>query len=404
MNAVIYSHAYPNEAEQGRSPFVRELVRYLPPDIRVTVVAPVPFFLSTRRKERGVKIPRLRTERLGGREVEIHRPRYPLLPGNLLRPWLYWLEAAFTLSCLRQLKRRGLAELIHVNWSYPDGCAANLLSRRLRLPYVLTEHQGSISNLLAKGYYNRLIGRAYRQSGRLILVSEGLREPLKMVRGGIPEAVVIPNGIDAEKFTLKARGERLRKLLYVGNLIPQKGLQYLLEALRSLRDEGGEFTLEIVGQGKYEPVLRAQTKRLGLGDAVNFYGFAAPERIPELLLAYDALVLPTLTESFGLVLIEALAAGLPVLSTLCSGPRSIVSPEVGILVQPGSAAALAGGIRELEKRWEEFEPSSLREYCVRRFDLQRLGERLGQVYREAARPSGSGSKGSHSDRGEDARD
>lgn len=388
MRVVIYSRGFPNPVEKHRSAFVAEILRFLPSDIVVTVVAPVPYGLSARAKKRSVRVPKLRQTTLGERTVDVFHPRFPLLPRNWLRPVLAWLEAVFTFSLVRKLKLNPGIDLIHVNWGYPDGCAVAWLSRWLQIPYVLTEHQGSIGKLLQRGYYNRLLGSAYRRGKKLILVSESLLEPLKLVRGGIPQPVVIPNGIDTQKFTLAKKNPHLGRLVYMGNLIPNKGVAYLIQALEILRGQGHSFTLDIYGGGSQRHGLEALASRLQLSGFVGFKGTVAPERIPQLLADYDALVLPTLVESFGMVLIEALAAGLPVLSTYSGGPEHIVAPEVGTLVQPGSAAELAAGILGLQQRWEDFDPEQIRDYCRQRFDLRRLCPLLEQVYREAANSAG----------------
>lgn len=382
MKLLIYSHGFPNPAEPQRSVFVKEIIRFLPPDIEVTVVAPVPFFLSRRRQQAGLAIPLRRIEPIGDRGVDIHHPRYPLLPRYFLKPLIGWLEGLFTYRCVKSVRDTAGIDLIHVNWGYPDGVAVRLLARLLRLPYVITEHQGSIGELLAKPFYNQLLGRVYRGSRRLIVVSEGMLQPLHGLSGKLSPLVVY-NGIDLARFTLAQKRNQPQRLLFIGNLIPAKGVHRLIQALALLRDQGRDFSLDIVGAGSQKRELEAQVKALRLSGSVSFLGVIDSARIPRLLNDYDALVLPTLAESFGIVLIEAMAAGLPVISTCCGGPQHIVSPEVGILVQPDSAEALAEGIALLERNWADYDPQTIRAYCQRRFDIRHSCEQLATVYREA---------------------
>ncbi len=383
MKVLIYSRGYPNPIEPGRSAFVREIIRFLPSEINIAVVAPVPFFLSQRMKNSAQKIPLMRIDRIGEREVEVWHPRFPLLPKNLLRPAVARLQARFTYSCVKGIRDQSGIDLIHANWGFPDGCAVFWLSRKLGIPYVLTEHQGAIGDLLKIKYYNHLLGRSYRGSLKFILVSESLNEPLSQVEGGIPEPEIIPTGIDTQRFTTTTKRPRPEKLVYIGNLIPEKGVQYLLRALKLLLDKSKDYSLHIIGAGKYRPELEKEVTALSLGQKVVFKGAVAAEAIPSLLYDYDVLVLPTMVESFGLVLIEAMAAGLPVISTCSGGPEKIVTPETGILVQPGSEVALADAILALEDRWDEFDPLKIRAICQQRFDLGKLVPRLAQLYREA---------------------
>lgn len=383
MHLVIYSHGFPNPVEKHRSPFVKEIIRFLPDDIMVTVVAPVPYFLGWRRKKRGIKVPKFLQEKIGKRMTKIHYPRYPLLPKKILRPFMGWLEALFTLRLVKHIHKLEKIDLIHANWGYPDGVAVSSLHRWLKIPYVITEHQGSIADLLNKKYYNLLISRAYRNSKKMILVSKALIEPLKLAKGRIPDPVILPNGLDPSKFEPALKSVRPSKLLYIGNLFWAKGVQFLIQAMAILKSQGHDFSLDIIGSGAYGRELEQLASKLNVRDRVSFEGVVLPDRIPELLTLHDALVLPTLKESFGIVLIEALAAGLPVISTCSGGPEHIVSPEVGILVKPGSGKSLSEGILQLLNKWDDFEPERIREYCRNHYDIRQISPKLAQIYREA---------------------
>ncbi|MGC9362894.1 MAG: glycosyltransferase, partial [Candidatus Syntrophosphaera sp.] len=216
-----------------------------------------------------------------------------------------------------------------------------------------------------------------------ILVSEALIEPLKLAKGRIPDPVILPNGLDLSRFEPAPKSINPSKLLYIGNLFPAKGVQYLIQALAILKSQGHDFYLDVVGSGAYGRELEQLAITLNVHDKVSFKGVVLPDQIPELLTRHDALVLPTLKESFGIVLIEALASGLPVISTYSGGPEHIVGPEVGILVKPGSGQALSEGIIRLFNKWDNFEPERIREYCRNHFDIRRISPKLAQIYREA---------------------
>lgn len=381
MHVLIYSHAYPNPVEEYRSAFVREIIRFLPTDIKVTVLAPIPYFLGRRRGKPETVVPQVRHDEIGEKIVEVFHPRYPLLPKNYLRPIMGFLEAIFTFRCLRSIHVQHHIDLIHVNWVFPNGIAVYYLTRLIQIPYIVTEHQGSIADLLAIKYYNRLIRKAYNNSNRLIIVSESLLKPLQMITDHLPQPIVITNGVDIQRFGLVTKSSKLSKLVFIGNLIPGKGVDNLLYAFEKLKNSGKEFHLDIIGKGDQATYLANLVKKLQLTELVSFKGVIHPDEIPLLLINYDLLILPTLVESFGIVLIEAMASGIPVLSTLSGGPEYIVTNVVGYLVKPGSVDALVEGIEDIDKRWESFRPEAIREYCRKRYDLTELCVKLANVYR-----------------------
>lgn len=138
----------------------------------------------------------------------------------------------------------------------------------------------------------------------------------------------------------------------LGRLHVNKGFDVLLEAVASLRETGVEVRLRIGGDGPEEAALTAQAARLGLGDVVDFTGWV--EQADSFLGGLDLFVLPSRVEPFGLVLAEAMAAGVPVISSAIDGPKSILrGGELGLLVAPEAPSALAEGIRTVFSGWPE---------------------------------------------------
>jgi len=380
MRVLIYSHAYPNPVEESRSAFVREIVGQLSEKMNVTVVAPVPYFLNRQRKKPQVSIPFHRKDTLAGRMIDVYHPRYLLLPKAILDPVVAQLMALTTFHCVSRLHRCLSFDLVQINWGFPDGVAGAMICRRLKLPYIITEHQGGISEYLDKPYYQKLLRDAYNHAASLITVSESLKQTIVKTPGIRKDITVIPNGIDLNLMSLREKRTQLSKLVYIGYLTPAKGIQYLLQALTILKAKGQNYSLDIIGNGAFMPVLQRMVKDLNLLEYIRFLGLYTAEEVRKALPDYDALVLPSLIESFGLVLIEAMACGLPVLSTYSGGPESIVTPETGVLVKPGSDSALAQGLAHLSERWASYEPDQIRAYCRAHFALENTCARLSEVF------------------------
>jgi glycosyltransferase involved in cell wall biosynthesis len=192
---------------------------------------------------------------------------------------------------------------------------------------------------------------------------------------------VLPNFIDETRFAPGSRrpAEPFR-FLSVGHLVPQKGFDVLLRALALCHARGDRFHLTIVGKGYEEDALRGIARELDVESSVTWLG--APERtsMPEIYRAADAFVLASRHESFGVVVIEALASGLPVVATRCGGPEEIVTPEVGELAPAEDPAALADAMSRLAAR--SVERAAIRRYFDSTYASAVVVPRLEQLYRD----------------------
>jgi glycosyltransferase involved in cell wall biosynthesis len=177
---------------------------------------------------------------------------------------------------------------------------------------------------------------------RTVVVSPDMADVLvRRLRVPARRVVHIDNGLrlpDAHPVT-----GPIRRLLFVGLLVPRKGVHVLLDALSDPRLPA-DLTLRVAGDGPEAGALAAQAERLGLGGRVEFLGFRTD--VPALLAAADAFVLPSALEQQPLVLIEALGAGLPCLATDVGGVADLLGPD-GVTVPAGSARALADGLVRL---------------------------------------------------------
>jgi glycosyltransferase involved in cell wall biosynthesis len=158
---------------------------------------------------------------------------------------------------------------------------------------------------------------------------------------------VIPNGVDADRFKPQpSHGFQRKRIVYVGSLAATKGVDILIDALYSLRQEQPEIVLEIFGSGPEENQLKEKSATLGLADAVRFYG-----TVPDIEHHLDTpciVVQPSLSEGMSNVILEAMAAGLPVVATRTGAAPEIIQDAVnGLLVDVGSAEQIHDAIARL---------------------------------------------------------
>lgn len=391
LRVLVLSRSYPNPVLPTLGPWVEQPTSRLLRHVELRVVSPVPWcpplpdvgpFAQYARFRR---VPRHEL-RLG---VDVLHPRFPSGPGTSLYALEAGAYAAGVVRAVDRLRREFRFDLIHAHFIYPDGAVAHRLSRRYGVPFVVTEHAPW------SGWLDRLgVGRQALPAGaaaaKIMTVSTYVRAT---VHERIPGArvEVIPVGVDLDLFVPAPEERRRRDLvLFVGFINLNKGVDVLLEAMRTLAARSVPARLVLVGGAHYrntrvqEERLRRDAAALGLGDRIAFTGKLAQSEVARLMAESAVVVLPSVAESFGAVLVEALACGTPVVATRCGGPEDIVVGDVGTLVPVGDADALADALAETLASGSRVPPDRLRAYASERFGWERIVDRIAEVYRLAA--------------------
>lgn len=390
---LVLSRNYPNNVTDVLGLWVRSLTRHAARFCHVKVVAPVPYCPPLP----GVPENYARFRRVGWREsddgVECLHPRFILGPGYSTYTVEWRLYLAGIQATVDGMRRDFPFDLIHAHFTYPDGVVATKLAERYGVPVVITEHNLWTPWMADYPSVQRRAVAAAKKSGCFIAVSESVRRSVEHFAGPIPQTVVIPCAIDGAEFTLTPDARHVpNRILFVGATRPIKGVDILLHALRRLVDAGRQVTLMIVGEAFYssyqreEARLRKLVVDLGLVDRVQFTGKQRPPELVRTMQSSAALVLPSRAESLGMVLIEALACGTPVVATRCGGPEEIVNDRVGVLVPIEDPGALACGIAQVLDRRSAFDPRELRAHAITNFGLDAIGRRLEEVYVDAVGP------------------
>jgi len=213
-------------------------------------------------------------------------------------------------------------------------------------PLVFTSHDPTITCGVERSRM-RLTAFAYvcARADALVALSQAEARFLDGHHGFGAKTTVIPNGTWPEVFQLRerARGDGRRTLLYVGQLIPLKGVDVLLRALARLPAAGRPRLKLAYHNAELEPGLRALARQLGLEQSVEFCGALAPEALAEAYAGADLLVHPSYAEALPSVVTEAMLCGLPVVASAVGGIPDQLG-TLGHLVPPGSVEALAAAI------------------------------------------------------------
>src|SRR5215212_7501961 len=286
------------------------------------------------------------------------------------------------------------ADVVHVHLGedlavIPVGAAA---ARLHRLPLVLTVHT-SLHHTLAvsdlRSAVLKTLGSPIERWGEhfaeAVLVITPRLHSLLLSEGVEEDRIhVIPPGVNPSLFEGPFEdpfsGVGKPRVVFVGRLAPQKGVSTLVEAAGLLKDPSAQVLL--VGDGPERKALEKEAKRLGVGGRLHFVGFLAHDRLPAVFAHADLLVLPSLYEELGTVLLEAMQAGLPIVASKTGGIPDVIEDGVnGILVPSGEPEELAHAInrlladRDLARRLSEGAHERVKDY-----DWEVLAERVLAVY------------------------
>ena len=306
--------------------------------------------------------------------MEVYRPRYFSVPGLFKR-----LDGLFmalgALRTLRQLKRGEGIDLIDAHFAYPDGYAASLLGRWLGRPVTVTL-RGTETRLLAFEAFRKRILTALARAVRVFSVAGALKEAAVAAGASGDKVRVVGNGVDTTRFYPVDRSwarqqigipEDAPVLISVGGLVERKGFHRVIEQLPQLCQRFPNLHYVIVGggggEGDRRAALETQAERLGLRGRVRFLGPIEPDRLRVPLSAADVFVLATRNEGWANVFLEAMACGLPVVTTEVGGNAEVVPRAFGTLVPFGDGAALRAAMAEaLTRPWDR---RSIRAYAER---------------------------------------
>lgn len=282
------------------------------------------------------------------------------------------------------------ADIVHLHFPYPVGELAYLLSGR-RSPLVITYHSDIIRQRWLLSLYRPFLWRVLRRADAIIASTPNYIRASPFLAQLEPKCRVIPFGIDWNRFQQRddAQVERLRHLydppllIFVGRFRYYKGLTYLIEAMKEVK-----ATLLLIGSGPLEKELRHQVWASNLTERVLFLGEVPDENLPSLYQASDIFVLPSCerSEAFGITQLEAMACGVPVISTELGTGTSFVNVdgETGLVVPPADPGALAQAIHRLlsDEALREAMGHRGKERVEREFGVGLMVKRTVQLYRE----------------------
>lgn len=312
------------------------------------------------------------------------------------RLWVSHLNFALLEAGVDLLRSLGGRAILHAH-DWLTAFAAKGLKNLFRVPLVTTIHateHGRNGGIHDDGqqYINDVEWWLTYEAWRVVVCSDAMRQEVQRLFGLTADKVaVIPNGVEVRQAppggtfsreAFAAPGERL--LFQVGRLVPEKGAAVLIQALPTLLQKH-RVRAVITGTGGYREELARLARRLGVADCVLFTGWLPDDQVQHLYRAADVAVVPSLYEPFGIVALEAMAAGAPLVVSDVGGLAEIVADgRTGLKVPPGNSEALAVAIDSLLRspRLARRLAAAAQQEVNDRYTWTAVAQRTAQLYSE----------------------
>ncbi|MGC1389428.1 MAG: glycosyltransferase [Bacteroidales bacterium] len=370
MNILILTHSYPDSNHKWRGTFVQEQVKALSLNHNITLVyfkvdyshfAPFSEYSYIKNQNRNV------TEY----EVTINKS-FPVITQ------IKYLSNTYRFIRNEILNKKKI-DIIHSHLSYPGGFLGTIIQKKIKIPNILTEHS-RIKSYFRSWFHKQCVIYTLRKTACIVAVSNALGEEIASFCHRPAE--VIHNIVDVHRFELiKSKPVIILNIGFLGALKNNnKGLDLLLKSVSLL--ENKNFFLHIGGNGILIDNFKRMAADLNIASKCKFYGEISRNEIAEFYSKLNLFVLPSRYETFGIVLIEAMACGLPVIATRCGGPQDIVTAETGILIQKDDHEELKSAIISMSENLMLYDKEAIRNYTKENFGQEFFNKRLSGLYKK----------------------
>jgi glycosyltransferase involved in cell wall biosynthesis len=354
MRILVVTSQFPIAGEPNRGRPILQTVRALSRRAEVRVISPVARYPRWARPRSYLFRAADPAHAVPG--CDVRYVEYPALPA-LSRPFNGWLCARTLHAPLREFA----PDVVLSYWLYPDAYGAMRAAQRAGVPLVVGARGSDLR--VRDAISQRLTRPVLHAAQRILVVSEDLgRVAVRDYGADSARIRAIPNGCDASIFHPQPReaaraglgvDAEAELVVYVGRLVPEKGLSELLDAATMLAPQRPRLRLALIGDGPMRAELEG---RLAADPSlrVALPGALGPQEVARWMAAADLVTLPSYSEGHPNVLVEALACGRPVVATPVGGIPEVVDADCGVLVPVRDPAALAAGLADvLDRSWDE---------------------------------------------------
>lgn len=288
----------------------------------------------------------------------------------------------------KYIKKYGMPDVIHSHSANHGGMAGKYIADKYNIPHIITEHLTTlISHSIVNDYDFKITREIFRTADKAIVVSHVFKDALVNALNLHPDYFEVVHNMANNLFF-----ENLKPKKYVAGetfvfftnsfLLKRKNHKLLFDSLKILVSKNIDVLLKVGGYGEEEEDLRNYVKQIGLENHVQFIGVLKREQVKEQLDSCHAFAIASIYETFGIVIIESLACGRPVVSTDSKGPRDIINAENGILVNSFDAADFADAMQSVMLNYSSYDQQEISQACNANFSEQSITKKLMAIYND----------------------
>lgn len=277
------------------------------------------------------------------------------------------------------VKEHGTPDIIYSHY-LTTSYVATLLKKKWNIPLVAIEHWSEINKDKLNSWVKKVGQLTYNNVDRLISVSLSLQD--RIVQHFGVNSLVIHNMVGADFFNQKNKFNFDGKIRFVttGRLVYGKGFDLLPRAFAKLNLPKEKWEMNIIGGGEEYDNLQKQINELKLQDNIHLLGQKTKAEVVDILKISNAFILPSRAENFSVAVLEALACGLPVISSICGGIRECIFDFNGLLFPVDDVDALADAIKYMFDNYQSYDRQKIAEDCKNRFSPEVIAHQLTDVF------------------------
>lgn len=278
----------------------------------------------------------------------------------------------------------GPIDLIHAQVSFPAGYISWKLSKKFKIPYLISEHMGPFpfDEYLQNGKLPKIIREPLKHAQALTAVSSSLKK--QMEKFGIRNIEIVPNMVDENFFSLSPKKKFRKKFIFfsLSENSKNKGTGDLIEVIHRLVKKRNDVEFRLGGPGKDLKKYQKMVKSLGLEKNIKWLGQISREKVRAEMHQADVFILPSHFESFSMVTAEALVCGLPVIATRCGGPESMINTDSGFLVDIGNIDGMVENILKIMNNKTSYKSSKIRSEFLKKFSKKITAAKINNIYKK----------------------